>query len=128
MGKFGVAAIAAAAASLAGLAGLLSITVPASAYTAGFPAVAAPAATRAGALARIKPGGPMAVPGNRSPAPRGFSGKTINVVSQTWGGYVAQRHRVKFRYVRAAFFRALRRLRGHAVELFRALGRPGWRG
>ena len=107
MRKFGrAAAIAAGAASLASLTGLasaLSVTVPASAYTTGS-ALAAPAATRAGTLARIKPGGPMAVPRNRSSALPAFSGKTINVVSQNWGGYVAQRRGVKFRYVRAAFF------------------------
>jgi len=107
MRKFGIAAaIAAGAASLASLTGLasaLSVTVPASAYTTGS-ALAAPAATRAGTLARIKPGGPMAVPRNRSSALPAFSGKTINVVSQNWGGYVAQRRGVKFRYVRAAFF------------------------
>lgn len=96
------AAIAAGAASLASLAGLLSITVPASAYTTGSVALTAPAATRAGTLARIKPGGPMALPRNQSQA-RAFSGKTINVVSQNWGGYVAQQHGVRFRYVRAAF-------------------------
>src|SRR5437899_3867396 len=105
MRKFGrAAAIAAGAASLASLAGLLSITVPASAFTTGSAAMAAPAATRAGTLARIKPGGPMALPRNQQSAPQAFSGKTINVVSQNWGGYVAQQHRVRFRYVRAAFF------------------------
>src|SRR6266516_2368609 len=107
MRKFGIAAaIAAGAASLASLTGLasaLSVTVPASAYTTGS-ALAAPAATRAGTLARIKPGGPMAVPRNRSSALPAFSGKTINVVSQNWGGYVAQRQGVRFRYVRATFF------------------------
>jgi hypothetical protein len=45
----------------------------------------------------------MALPRNQSSAPRAFSGKTVNVVSQNWGGYVAQQHGVKFRYVRAAF-------------------------
>ena len=104
MRKFGRAAVTAAGAvSLASLASLLSITVPASAYTTGS-AAPAPAATRLGTLARIKPGGPMALPRNQSSAPRAFYGKTINVVSQNWGGYVAQRHGVKFRYVRAAFF------------------------
>ena len=97
MRKFGRAATAAGAASLA------AITVMASGYTTGSAAMAAPAAPRAGTLAHIKPGGPMAVPRHRSSAPA-FSGKTINVVSQNWGGYVAQRHGVKFRYVRAAFF------------------------
>jgi peptidase A4-like protein len=105
MRKFGrAAATAAGAASLAGLASLLSITVPASAYTTGPVAPAAPAATRAGTLARIKPGGPMSLPRNQPPAPPAFSGKTINVVSQNWGGYVAQQQGVRFRYVRAAFF------------------------
>ena len=46
----------------------------------------------------------MALPRKKSPAPRTFSGKTINVVSQNWGGYVAEQHGVKFRYARAAFF------------------------
>ncbi len=46
----------------------------------------------------------MALPGNRPSAPWTFSGKTINIVSQNWGGYVAQQHGVKFRYVRATFF------------------------
>jgi hypothetical protein len=101
MRKFGRAA--ATAAGAVSLASLLSITVPASAYTTGSVAPA-PAATRLGTLARIKPGGPMALPRNQSSAPRAFYGKTINVVSQNWGGYVAQRHGVKFRYVRAAFF------------------------
>lgn len=92
MRKFGRAAVTAAGAvSLASLASLLSITVPASAYTTGS-AAPAPAATRLGTLARIKPGGPMALPRNQSSAPRAFYGKTINVVSQNWGGYVAQRH------------------------------------
>jgi hypothetical protein len=66
--------------------------------------MAAPAATRAGTLARIRPGGPMALPGNRPAAPPAFPGKTINVVSQNWAGYVAQQHGVRFRYVRATFF------------------------
>jgi hypothetical protein len=99
MRKFGRAA-----ATAAGAASLLSITVLASAYTTGSAAMAAPATTRADTLARIKPGGPMALPRNQSSAPRTFSGKTINVVSQNWGGYVAEQHGVKFRYARAAFF------------------------
>jgi hypothetical protein len=66
--------------------------------------MAAPSAPRAGTLAHVKPGGPMALPRNQSSAPRAFSGKTVNVVSQNWGGYVARQHGVKFRYVRAAFF------------------------
>jgi len=101
MRKYGRAA--ATAVGAASLASLLSVTVLASAYAASSAAVAAPA-TRAGTLARIKPGGPMAVARNQPSAPRAFSGKTINVVSQNWGGYVAQQHGVKFRYVRATFF------------------------
>ena len=89
MRKFGRAAVTAAGA--VSLASLLSITVLASAYATGS-AAPAPAATRLGTLARIKPGGPMALPRNQSSAPRAFYGKTINVVSQNWGGYVAQRH------------------------------------
>ena len=87
MRKFGRAA-----ATAAGAASLLSITVLASAYTTGSAAMAAPSAPRAGTLAHVKPGGPMALPRNQSSAPRAFSGKTVNVVSQNWGGYVAQQH------------------------------------
>jgi Peptidase A4 family len=92
------------AVTAAGAASLLAMTVLASAFTSGSAALAAPAATRAGTLARIKPGGPMAAPGNRPSASRAFSGNTVNLVSGNWGGYVAQRHGVKFRYARAAFF------------------------
>jgi hypothetical protein len=99
MRKFGRAAVTAA-----GAAGLLAMAVLASAYTSGSAALAAPAVTKAGTLARIKPGGPMAAAGNRSAAPQAFSGNTVNLVSGNWGGYVAQRAGVKFRYVRAAFF------------------------
>ena len=99
MRKFGRAA-----ATAAGAASLATITVLASGYATGSAALAAPAAPRAGRLAQIRPGGPMAVPRNRSAARQAFYGKTINVVSQNWGGYVAQRPGVKFRYVRAAFF------------------------
>jgi hypothetical protein len=102
MRKFGRAA--ATAVGSASLAGLLAVTVLASAFTAGSAAMAAPAAAQAGPLAKIKPGGPMALPGNRPTAPLAFSGKTVNVVSQNWGGYVAQRQGVRFRYVRATFF------------------------
>jgi len=99
MRKFGRAAVTAA-----GTASLLTATVLASAYTSGSAALAAPAVTKAGALARIKPGGPMAAAGNTSAAPRAFSGNTVNLISGNWGGYVAQRHGVRFRYVRATFF------------------------
>jgi len=99
MRKFGRAAVTAA-----GTASLLTATVLASAYTSGSAALAAPAVTKAGALARIKPGGPMAAAGNASAAPRAFSGNTVNLISGNWGGYVAQRHGVRFRYVRATFF------------------------
>ena len=99
MRKFGRAA-----ATAAGAASLLAVAFMASAYTTGSAAMAAPAATKAGTLAQVKPGGPMALPGNRPSAPLTFSGKTVNVVSQNWGGYVAQQHGVKFRYVRATFF------------------------
>jgi hypothetical protein len=102
MRKFAHAAVIAAGA--ASLAGLLSIAVLASAYTSSSAALTAPAATRARTLARIWPGGPAAGPGNRSSAPQAFSGNTVNIVSGNWAGYVAQRHGVKFRYVRAAFF------------------------
>jgi hypothetical protein len=80
------------------------MTVLASAYISGSAIQAAPAAALAGTLARIKPGGPMAPGGNPSPPPHAFSGNTVNLVSGNWGGYVAQRHGVKFRYVRAVFF------------------------
>ncbi len=126
MRKFAHAAVTAA--SLAGLAGLAAMTVLASAYTSGSAALAAPAATRAGTLARIRPGGPMTAPGNRPSAPRAFSGNTVNLVSGNWGGYVAQRRGVKFRYVRAAFFvpyadcaSSPSSFSGHWVG-------PGWRG
>jgi hypothetical protein len=99
MRKFGRAA-----GTAAGAAGLLAVAFMASAYTTGSAAMAAPAAMKAGTLARVKPGGPMALPGHRPSAPWTFSGKTINVVSQNWGGYVTQQHGVKFRYVRATFF------------------------
>jgi hypothetical protein len=99
MRKFGRAA-----ATAAGAAGLLTVAFMASAYTTGSAAMAAPAAMKAGTLARVRPGGPMALPGNRPSAPWTFSGKTINVVSQNWGGYVTQQNGVKFRYVRATFF------------------------
>lgn len=102
MRKFGRAAVTAAGA--ASLAGLLAVAVLASAYTAGSAALAAPALTKAGTLARIKPGGPMAATGHRSAAPRAFSGNTVNLVSGNWGGYVAQRNGVRFRYIRATFF------------------------
>ncbi len=92
------------AAVTAGAASLLTLTVLASAYASGSAALAAPAATGAGTLARIRPGGPMTVPGNQPSAPRAFSENTVNLVSGNWGGYVAQRHGVKFRYVRATFF------------------------
>jgi hypothetical protein len=80
------------------------MAVLASTYTTGSAALAAPAVTKAGTLARIRPGGPMAAPGNPSAAPKAFSGNTVNVVSGNWGGYVAQRDGVRFRYVRATFF------------------------
>jgi Peptidase A4 family len=99
MRKFAHAAVTAA-----GAAGLLTMTVLASAYISGPTALAAPAGTRAGTLARIRPGGPMTAPGNRSPARRAFSGNTVNLVSGNWADYVAQRQGVRFRYVRAAFF------------------------
>jgi hypothetical protein len=99
MRKFGRAA-----ATAAGAASLLAVAFMASAYTAGSAAMAAPAATKAGTVAQVKPGGPMVLPGNRPSAPWTFSGKTVNVVSQNWGGYVAQQHGVRFRYVRATFF------------------------
>jgi hypothetical protein len=99
MRKFGRAAVTAA-----GAASLLAMTVLASAYTTGSAALAAPAAGKAGTLARIRPGGPMAALGNKSSAPLAFPGNTVNVVSGNWGGYVAQRQGVKFRYVRATFF------------------------
>jgi len=96
MRKFGRAAAIAACA--------LSVAALASAYTTGPAASAAPAATQAAPLAKIKPGGPMAVSGHRTSAPATFSGSTVNVVSGNWGGYVAQEAGVKFRYVRAEFF------------------------
>ena len=96
MRKFGRAAATAACA--------LSVAALASAYTTGSAASAAPAATQAAPLAKIKPGGPMAVSGHRTSAPATFSGSTVNVVSGNWGGYVAQEAGVKFRYVRAEFF------------------------
>jgi len=99
MRKFGRAA-----ATAVGSASLLAVAVLASAFTTGSAAMAAPAAVQAGPLTKIKPGGPMALPGNRPAAPLAFSGKTVNVVSQNWGGYVAQRQGVRFRYVRATFF------------------------
>lgn len=102
MRKFGrAAAIAVGSASLAGL---LAITVLVSAVATGSAALAAPATGHARPLAKIKPGGPMALPGNRPSAPLAFSGKTVNIVSQNWGGYVAQRQGTRFRYVRATFF------------------------
>ena len=99
MRKFGRAA-----ATAAGSASLLAVAILASSFTTSSAAMAAPAAAQAGPLAKIKPGGPMALPGNRPAAPLTFSGKTVNVVSQNWGGYVAQRQGVRFRYVRATFF------------------------
>jgi hypothetical protein len=96
MRKFGRAAATAACA--------LSVAVLASAYTTGPAASAAPAATQAAPLAKIRPGGPMAVSGHRTSAPAAFSGSTVNVVSGNWGGYVAQETGAKFRYVRAEFF------------------------
>jgi len=105
MRKFGrAAAIAVGSASLAGLTGLtglLTVAVLTSAVTMGSAAMAAPTA---GPLAKVRPGGPMALPGNRPATPLTFSGKTVNVVSQNWGGYLAQRRGVRFRYVRATFF------------------------
>lgn len=92
------------AATAAGAASLLAVAVMASAYTTGSAAMAAPTAPKAGTLARVRPGGPMALPGNRPSVPRTFSARTVNLVSQNWGGYVAQRQGVKFRYVRATFF------------------------
>jgi len=99
MRKFGRAAVTAA-----GAASLLAMAFLASAYTTDSAALAAPAAAKAGTLARIRPGGPMAPPGNPPPESRAFSGNTVNLVSGNWGGYVAQRNGVKFRYVRATFF------------------------
>jgi Peptidase A4 family len=99
MRKFGRAAVTAA-----GAASLLTATVLASAYSTGSAALAAPAVTKAGTLARIRPGGPMAAAGNTPAAARAFSGNTVNLISGNWGGYVAQRQGVKFRYVRATFF------------------------
>lgn len=96
MKKFGRAAAIAACA--------LSVAVLASAYTTGPAASAAPAATQAAPLAKIKPGGPMVVSGHRTSAPATFSGSTVNIISGNWGGYVAQETGVKFRYVRAEFF------------------------
>lgn len=93
-----------AAATAAGATSLLAVAVMASAFTTGSAAMAAPAAPKAVTLARVKPGGPMGLPGNRPSAPQTFSAKTVNLVSQNWGGYVAQRQGVKFRYVRATFF------------------------
>jgi hypothetical protein len=99
MRKFG----SCAAGGGASLAGLLAVATLASAY-ASSAAMAAPTAAKAYRLAKVKPGGPMALPGNRPSSPLVFSGKTVNIVSQNWGGYVAQRQGVKFRYVRATFF------------------------
>jgi len=96
MRKFGVVAATAASA--------LAVALVASAYTAGPAASAAPVAARAGGLARIRPGGPAVVAGTWPSVPTAFSAATINVVSSNWAGYVAERHRVRFRYVRAAFF------------------------
>ena len=108
MRKFGRAAAASAGAGAgagaAGLAALLAVTVLASVFTTGSAALAAPGAPRPGTLARVRPGGPMAALGNHPAGPGAFSGSTINLVSGNWGGYLAQRPGVRFRYVRAAFF------------------------
>lgn len=98
MRKFGRAA------AVAGAASLLAAALLASAYTTGSAALAARASPRAAPLAKVKPGGPMAAPAPRPGTPETFSGTTVNLVSGNWGGYVAQRQGVKFRYVRATFF------------------------
>jgi hypothetical protein len=46
----------------------------------------------------------MAGSGTPLPAPVSFTSNTANVVSGNWGGYVAERQGVRFRYVRAVFF------------------------
>ena len=58
----------------------------------------------AGPLARIQPGGPIAVGGHKLSTVPAFSPGPTNVVSNNWGGYVVGRHGVKFRSVRASFF------------------------
>lgn len=88
----------------------LATALAASAFAAAPAAPTAP--TRAAArvtalastpLAKIQPGGPITASGQRSAALT-FSKSVSDIVSNNWGGYVAGRTGVKFRYIRATFF------------------------
>jgi hypothetical protein len=97
-------------------AGALVTALAASAFAAApaapaTPAPAAPARSTARAtalastpLAKIQPGGPVTATGRQRSAALAFSNGTSSVVSNNWGGYVAGRTGVKFRYIRATFF------------------------
>jgi hypothetical protein len=85
-------------------AGSLAVALMAGAFAAGPGARTAPAVPGGDSLARIRPGGPMTIAGNRPAAAGSFSTRTVNTVSGNWAGYVAGRPGVKFRYVRAVFF------------------------
>jgi hypothetical protein len=94
-------------------AGALAAALAASAFAAAPAASAVPgpvtARVRAGTpaapvVAKVQPGGPITTTrGQRSQA-RAFSASTSNIVSSNWGGYVAGRQGVRFRFVRATYF------------------------
>jgi hypothetical protein len=95
-------------------AGALITALAASAFAATPAAPAAPARATAQAaalawtpptrtpLAKVQPGGPIAASGQRSALT--FTNSISNIVSNNWGGYVAGRKGVRFRYIRATFF------------------------
>jgi Peptidase A4 family len=106
MRKLGSVAPAAASALAVALAVSAFVAGPAASAAPAVPAArsGAPAAPVPSALAAIRPGGPMTVSGTPLSAPMAFTSNTVNVVSGNWGGYVAERQGVRFRYVRAVFF------------------------
>ena len=55
-------------------------------------------------VAKVQPGGPITATGGQRSAARIFASSTTNIVSNNWGGYVAGRAGVRFRYVQATFF------------------------
>ena len=83
--------------------------LPASAASVrGGPSAYVPAPLRM----EVQPGGPITATGTERSAvqtafanqDQGITGKTVNVTSDNWGGYIAGRNGVRFRYVKATFF------------------------
>jgi hypothetical protein len=97
------------------------VTVLAAGAFAAAPTHLAPAASgQAGPSAyvpaalpgKVQPGGPITATGTERSTVRtafasqdsGITGKMTNVLSDNWGGYLAGRKGVKFRYIKATFF------------------------